>query len=104
MMPDQNMFKLGLATIIVGNGLFKPNISTMVGKLYAQGDERRDSGFTIFYMGINIGALLARQSSPILAKKPDGDRGHAGLQDGVHRGRHRHAHLDLVWFWFGRSN
>jgi POT family proton-dependent oligopeptide transporter len=49
--PDT--FKLGLATIIVGNGLFKPNISTMVGKLYAQGDGRRDSGFTIFYMGIN---------------------------------------------------
>src|SRR5690348_6474796 len=49
--PTETMFKLGLATIIVGNGLFKPIISTIVGKLYAQGDERRDSGFTIFYMG-----------------------------------------------------
>ncbi|OWY71463.1 hypothetical protein B7486_12840 [cyanobacterium TDX16] len=48
-----------LALIIVGNGFFKPNISTMVGKLYPQGDKRRDSAFTIFYMGINIGAFLA---------------------------------------------
>ena len=53
------LFKFGLATIIVGNGLFKPNISTMVGKLYASADERRDSGFTIFYMGINVGAFIA---------------------------------------------
>jgi len=56
---DETWFLVGLATIIVGNGLFKPNISTMVGKLYKQGDARRDSGFTIFYMGINLGAFLA---------------------------------------------
>lgn len=49
----------GMAVIIVGNGLFKPNISTMVGKLYPDGDNRKDSGFTIFYIGINLGALLA---------------------------------------------
>ncbi len=49
----------GMAVIIVGNGLFKPNISTMVGKLYPDGDVRKDSGFTIFYIGINLGALLA---------------------------------------------
>jgi POT family proton-dependent oligopeptide transporter len=48
-----------LALIIVGNGFFKPNISTLVGKLYPQGDKRRDSAFTIFYMGINIGAFFA---------------------------------------------
>jgi POT family proton-dependent oligopeptide transporter len=59
MVPNEDMFILGLATIIVGNGLFKPNISTIVGKLYRPGDARRDGGFTIFYMGINIGALLA---------------------------------------------
>ena len=58
-MPDRAIFKFGLATIIVGNGLFKPNISTMVGKLYAPADARRDSGFTIFYMGINAGAFIA---------------------------------------------
>jgi POT family proton-dependent oligopeptide transporter len=50
---------LGMSAIIVGNGLFKANISTVVGKLYDEGDPRRDSGFTIFYMGINVGALLA---------------------------------------------
>ncbi len=59
MAPDLTSFLIGLAIIIVGNGLFKPNISTMVGKLYAPGDARRDSGFTIFYMGINAGALVA---------------------------------------------
>ena len=52
-------FYAALALLIVGNGFFKPNISTMVGRLYPEGDERRDSGFTIFYMGINIGAFLA---------------------------------------------
>lgn len=59
MAPDLTTFLMGLAIITVGNGLFKPNISTMVGKLYAPGDARRDSGFTIFYMGINAGAWLA---------------------------------------------
>lgn len=59
MAPDLTTFLIGLAVIVVGNGLFKPNISTMVGKLYAPGDARRDSGFTIFYMGINAGALAA---------------------------------------------
>jgi proton-dependent oligopeptide transporter, POT family len=50
---------MGMSAIIVGNGYFKANISTMVGKMYKDGDPLRDSGFTIFYMGINIGALLA---------------------------------------------
>ncbi len=50
---------LGMSAIIIGNGFFKANISTIVGKLYKDGDPLRDSGFTIFYMGINIGALLA---------------------------------------------
>ena len=52
-------FYAALALLIVGNGFFKPNISTMVGRLYPEGDDRRDSGFTIFYMGINSGAFLA---------------------------------------------
>lgn len=54
---------IGLVLLILGNGMFKPNISTMVGQLYRDGDNRRDSAFSIFYMGINIGALLA----PIVA-------------------------------------
>ena len=59
--PDaiEPVFYLGLALLISGNGLFKPNISTMVGDLYPHGDHRRDGAFTIFYMGINIGSLLA---------------------------------------------
>jgi POT family proton-dependent oligopeptide transporter len=52
-------FYAALALLIVGNGFFKPNISTMVGRLYPEGDDRRDSGFTIFYMGINTGAFIA---------------------------------------------
>ncbi|MDA9353780.1 peptide MFS transporter [Flavobacteriaceae bacterium] len=52
-------FYLGLGLIILGVGLLKPNISTMVGGLYQQGDIRRDKGFTIFYIGINLGAFLS---------------------------------------------
>jgi POT family proton-dependent oligopeptide transporter len=52
-------FYSGLGLIIAGVGLLKPNISTMVGGLYDQGDSRRDKGFTIFYIGINIGAFLS---------------------------------------------
>jgi POT family proton-dependent oligopeptide transporter len=53
------LFYAGLALITIGTGLLKPNISTMVGSLYREDDPRRDGGFSIFYMGINIGALLA---------------------------------------------
>ena len=52
-------FYAGLALIAIGTGLLKPNVSTMVGALYTQGDGRRDSAFSIFYMGINLGAFLA---------------------------------------------
>ena len=54
-----NVFYLSLSLIVVGVGFLKPNISTIVGKLYEDNDPRRDSGFTIFYMGINMGALFA---------------------------------------------
>jgi POT family proton-dependent oligopeptide transporter len=54
-----NVFYLALALIVAGVGFLKPNISTIVGKLYGQDDPRRDSGFTIFYMGINIGSFTA---------------------------------------------
>ncbi|MDE2406053.1 MAG: peptide MFS transporter [Sphingomonadales bacterium] len=56
-----------LALVSVGNGFFKPNISTMVGALYAAGDRRRDAGFTIFYMGINLGSILGQFACPLLA-------------------------------------
>jgi POT family proton-dependent oligopeptide transporter len=58
---------IALSLISVGNGFFKPNISTMVGALYAKGDGRRDSGFTIFYMGINLGSILGQLACPFLA-------------------------------------
>lgn len=62
-LPWSNLFYPALATIIVGNGLFKPNISSLLGTLYKYDDPARESGFTIFYIGINIGALLAGISS-----------------------------------------
>ena len=52
-------FYLGLVLLILGNGFFKPNISTMVGELYGENDTRRDAAYTIFYMGINVGAFFA---------------------------------------------
>src|ERR1035437_411725 len=54
----QNFFYLGITLSIIGTGFFKPNISSMVGELYREGDARRDAGFGLFYSGINIGALL----------------------------------------------
>jgi POT family proton-dependent oligopeptide transporter len=53
------MFYLGLFLIVIGTGLLKGNVSVIVGKLYAMGDNRRDAGFSIFYMGINLGAFIA---------------------------------------------
>ncbi len=74
---------------MVGNGLFKPNISTMVGRLYAPDDVRRDSGFTIFYMGINAGGALA----PLICGTAD--RRALRLRMGLlHR---RHRHVDRPW-------
>ena len=58
---------VALSMVTVGNGFFKPNISTIVGSLYAQGDRRRDAGFTIFYMGINLGSIFSQILCPILA-------------------------------------
>jgi POT family proton-dependent oligopeptide transporter len=57
--PSQGAFYLALVLLMVGTGLLKGNVSTIVGQLYRQGDPRRDSGFSIFYMGINIGALIS---------------------------------------------
>ena len=56
---DLPFFYSALGLLIVGSGFFKPNISTMVGQLYEKNDPRRDGGFTIFYMGINLGAFLS---------------------------------------------
>lgn len=59
LMASESLFFVALFFLILGNGAFKPNISTQVGGLYAEGDPRRDRAFTIFYMGINLGAFLS---------------------------------------------
>lgn len=59
MMAFEHLFLFALLVLILGNGAFKPNISTQVGTLYAPGDHRRDRAFSIFYVGINLGAFLA---------------------------------------------
>jgi POT family proton-dependent oligopeptide transporter len=59
MMAFEQLFLLALFTLILGNGAFKPNISTQVGTLYAPGDRRRDRAFSIFYVGINLGAFFS---------------------------------------------
>ena len=59
---NSTVFFIALAVLISGNGFFKPNISTIVGTLYSKGNPKRDSGFTIFYMGVNLGAAM----SPLL--------------------------------------
>ena len=67
--PSKTAFFTGLVLIILGVGCLKPNISTMVGGLYQPGDIRRDKGFTIFYIGINIGAFLAGITVAVVASK-----------------------------------
>lgn len=99
--PQQQIFLLGLATIIVGNGLFKPNISTLVGKLYAPGDARRDRGFTIFYMGINLGALVSPLVTGWLASVISGTplvQNYKAVFAATGVG----MLISLLWFWFGR--
>jgi POT family proton-dependent oligopeptide transporter len=99
--PDPNIFKLGLATIIVGNGMFKPNISTMVGQLYAINDQRRDSGFTIFYMGINGGGFLAPILTGWLAEGLFGQTGMPAYKV-VFFAAGIGMILSLIWFQIGR--
>src|ERR1700683_4317080 len=59
MMAVEHLFLFALLFLILGNGCFKPNISTQVGRLYAPSDHRRDRAYSIFYVGINVGAFLA---------------------------------------------
>jgi len=100
--PDPNVFKLGLATIIVGNGMFKPNISAMVGQLYGISDQRRDSGFTIFYMGINSGAFVAPILTGILANAMSSQTGVPDYKV-VFFSAGIGMILSLVWFQIGRK-
>jgi POT family proton-dependent oligopeptide transporter len=97
-MAVQNLqvFYFALGLLICGNGFFKPNISSMVGRLYAEDDPRRDSAFTIFYMGINLGGFL----SPIAC-------GYLGVKFGWHWGFGLAGVgmlLGLAVFWHGRAH
>jgi len=86
---------IGMGAIIVGNGYFKANISTIVGKLYKEGDPRRDSGFTIFYIGINIGAGLATLIVAYVGETYGFEYGFGLAGIGMLMG--------LFIFWFGRD-
>jgi len=86
----------GLGFIIMGNGFFKPNISTMVGGLYDQNDPRKDSAFTIFYMGINSGAFLAPFIAGGLGEKIGWHWGYISAGTGML--------ISLVWFYFRKSS
>ena len=101
--PDPNVFKLGLATIIVGNGMFKPNISTMVGQLYGINDQRRDSGFTILYMGINGGGFLAPILTGALANGMADQTGVPAYKV-VFFAAGIGMILSLIWFQIGRRS
>ena len=67
--PALSTFYLGLILVVLGTGLLKPNVSAIVADLYPEGGARRDAGFSIFYMGINIGALLGTTVCPFLGEK-----------------------------------
>ena len=92
----EHMLLIGMGALIVGNGYFKANISTIVGKLYKDGDARRDSGFTIFYIGINVGALLATTVVAYVGETYGFDKGFALAGIGMLTG--------LFIFWSGRKN
>jgi POT family proton-dependent oligopeptide transporter len=76
-------FYSGLALVVLGTGLLKPNVSTMVGSLYDEGDTRRDAGFSIFYMGINLGAFIGPLVAGWLAQRVDWHAGFASAGVGM---------------------
>src|SRR5207245_1878253 len=76
-------FYTGLSLIVIGTGLLKPNVSTLVGSLYTSNDKRRDAGFSIFYMGINLGAFLGPLIAGYLAQRVDWHIGFACAGGGM---------------------
>ena len=93
---NETFLLIGMGALIVGNGYFKANISTIVGKLYEDDDPRRDSGFTIFYIGINIGALLATTVVAYVGETYGFQYGFGLAGAGML--------LGLLLFWSGRDN
>ncbi len=88
-------FYTGLTFIVIGTGLLKPNASTLVGALYEPGDKRRDAGFSFFYMGINLGAMLGPLIAGYLAQRVSWHAGFAAAGFGMAIG--------LIQYTFGRS-
>jgi len=91
--PSLLYYALGL--LVIGNGFFKPNITTFLGTFYQQNDPRRDGGFTFFYMGINLGAFLAPFIAGTLGEKVGWDWGFASAGIGMA--------LGLTQFWLGHG-
>ncbi|WP_205174242.1 peptide MFS transporter [Bacillus pakistanensis] len=89
---SQTGLYFGLAFLVLGNGFFKPNISTLVGELYPRNDKRKDAAFTIFYMGINIGAFIA----PLVAGYLQADLFLTTLEDGT-------LHYGFKWAFLASS-
>ena len=95
-LPAVETFYFGLVLIVMGTGLLKPNVSALVGSLYEASDERRDAGFSVFYMGINLGATIA----PIIC-------GYVGQRINWHYGFGLAAVgmiAGLIQFWFGSKS
>jgi POT family proton-dependent oligopeptide transporter len=87
---------MGLGLLIIGNGFFKPNISSIVGKLYSEDDPRKDSAFTIFYMGINLGALASPLIAGLLGEKFGWYLGFTTAGIGML--------VSTLWFYFQREH
>lgn len=94
--PGLEFFYLGLFLIAIGNGFFKPNISTIFGKLYVEKPNLRDSGFTIFYMGINVGGLLGPIIAGSLGEKVDWHLGFFAASVGMAIG--------MIFFYLGSQS
>jgi len=91
---DVHVFYAGLCVVVCGTGLLKPNISTIVGQIYAPEDTRRDAGFSIFYMGINLGATIAPLICGYVGQRIDWHLGFALSGVGMI--------LGVIQFWFGQ--
>lgn len=94
--PSLPFFYAGLVLIVLGTGMLKPNVSTMVGSLYDAQDSRRDAGFSIFYMGINLGAVIGPLVAGYLAQRVDWHAGFACAGVGMTFG--------LIQYMFGRKH
>jgi POT family proton-dependent oligopeptide transporter len=93
-LPTKAMFFPGLSLIIIGTGLLKPNITSLVGSLYDQEDKRRDGGFSVFYLGVNVGAMLAPLVCGTLGQKVGWHWGFGAAGVGMTFG--------VLQYWFGR--